>query len=260
MFRLGIPNTLFRGSQRGRWSPLSMAAPHTMSSCQTTSSNMTRTQPRGRSVMSFHNKKCPEHTSRPHFTGPPNTKPYPRWVFVGNEWCRVPFGGSWTSTLDPEIRINYQDVRGHGPLFDPKAELNADPEKAKEQWRELCQAYRQKQGIATALWEKNRELEARLRAAEAACVDKDDKLASVSVQRDDQMKDNMILCDKLRQMKTMVSGLRYNKQKWLEDYGLQETKRRMKARNHYIRYWSWTLALGLFPLVLCQLMFPLKFF
>ncbi|KAJ8114842.1 hypothetical protein ONZ43_g4804 [Nemania bipapillata] len=60
-----------------------------------------------------------------------------------------------------KVEINYQDVRCHGPLFDPmKSKLEDDPDKAKKQWRNLCVAYRLKQEVTYALWEKNRELEA----------------------------------------------------------------------------------------------------
>ncbi|KAJ8124787.1 hypothetical protein O1611_g8853 [Lasiodiplodia mahajangana] len=205
MLRLGIYNTPFRHSRLGSRSPVSTIHLefYTTSPYHIASPDETGTQPRDRKVTPLRNMHS-EQTHRSSSTSSFDKKPDRRWVFVGKEWSQILPIGPWAPAPDP---INFQDVRGHGPLFAPKPELDADPEKAKDQWRELCQAYKRKQGIAIALWEKSRELEARDKANEVMLEKKEDELAAVHAQLYEQMGNNKMLYDELKRMRSVHSTL-----------------------------------------------------
>ncbi|KAI0108622.1 hypothetical protein GGR51DRAFT_121379 [Nemania sp. FL0031] len=231
MFRLGIHNTLIRSTFSGLRSPI-LKAPIVLStklSCHIAPPDEIRAQPRDQKVISLRNKYS-EKAHRSFSTSSFDEKPEPKWVFAGGEWCRPP------STLGPETRINFQDVRGHGPLFEPRAELGTDPEKAREEWRELCKAYKQKHGIATALWEKNSVLEMRYKVAEAMLERKEHELAAVYAERDEQVRNNKMLHGELAYAKGLLSALHRNRVKWPEYFRLREAERRRRMRDNAALY------------------------
>ncbi|KAI0540180.1 hypothetical protein GGR58DRAFT_174148 [Xylaria digitata] len=57
--------------------------------------------------------------------------------------------------------VEFQDVRGRGPLFNlSKIELESDYENAKQQWRNLRVEYKLREEVTSALWEENKALKA----------------------------------------------------------------------------------------------------
>lgn len=212
------------------------------------------------------NNKNSEQSSPPHPSDPTDVKSKLQQEPVSFKPPKAPFGGSWSSILDPDPFINFQDVRCLGPLLDPsKLELDADRETAKKQWHELCVAHVMKQKVATALWDKNRELEVQCRNGKERYEGILQELNAVSATREEVEAENARLKAEIRHTKNAMTTLREDtidlREAEMEKmrgrclYQQGEMDRLRKERNG-IRYWAWRFGMGVPLLMLLNIVYP----
>ncbi|KAI0869182.1 hypothetical protein GGS24DRAFT_173590 [Hypoxylon argillaceum] len=261
MFRPSIHYVFSRGTcSRPRRSLTAPLVLYTRARWQIVPHYETGAQHRDRNTISTHSHNS-EQNNRPQLTYPFLTTTKPKLAFSYSLFSRVSSTDSPLAAEESETRINYQDVRDHGPLFNlEKAKLEADHEIAQKQWRDLCAAHGQKQEIVNALWKKNEELEARCKAAEAMVERTQALLHEVVQEREEADEDDSILKDKLIRIEKEIE-LQCSATKQPENHNVQDEGKQQKTGNDNMRNLAWTLGFGLVPLMLYQFVFsPMQYF
>lgn len=233
------------------------------------SSNGSGTQPEYPGILASiasQNNKNLEQANPPQPGDPADASFKPRRESVSHKSPKASFGGSWSSILDPDPFINFQDVRCLGPLLDPsKLELDTDREIAKKQWRELCATHVLKQKVATALWDKSRELEVRCRDTNVRYESIRKELNAVSAAREEVEAENSRLKEEVRHTRNMKAIQQENTSKW-RDVELDKMRSRflyqqgeidrLRIERNSIRSWAWHLGMGVPLLMLLNVVYP----